>query len=267
MLPSHRTGGVPGTENEEGPKMLFIPRSAALSREQLHKVPVTPRGDRSDRWMGIKHGDLADAVVERANALGLKVNNESWATGNDGAQLFGKLRLSPTEKLEMDIPKGMNLVLGIRHSNDGSYALNFLVGGEVLVCANGMILEVFAPGMSRRHTTGVVLKATIEQGLAKFAEAAKTALAKEVSALQKRELTVPRADRLLVEAGVRGVVPWSMVGKVEALWRTPPHPEFKDRNAWSMFNAFTEAAKEYPPYRQIEVIRAARELVLDVSKN
>jgi hypothetical protein len=26
-------------------------------------------------------------------------------------------------------------------------------------------------------------------------------------------------------------------------WRRPKHPEFADRNAWSLFNAFTEVQK------------------------
>jgi hypothetical protein len=36
-----------------------------------------------------------------------------------------------------------------------------------------------------------------------------------------------------------GVVPASGIGQVLDHWKTPEHAEFKDRNVWSLYNAFT----------------------------
>jgi hypothetical protein len=39
--------------------------------------------------------------------------------------------------------------------------------------------------------------------------------------------------------------------EVLAHWRKPQHEEFRPRNGWSLFNAFTEAYKEINPHTAI----------------
>jgi hypothetical protein len=250
--------------------MFTLKDGIAMKRSTLDKIAVPARkGIVSDRWRGIQHGELADTIIERAEAMGLRVKSERWATLMDGAGLIGTLDIAPTPSLKISLPPGVGLSLGIRHSNNGRYALTFLAGARVFVCSNGMISEIFTPADRRKHTTGVVLSDTIDEGLKHFAEGARTVLGREIGALQGMHLDSKddlKAHHLLVLAGQRGLCPWSQLGKVEKLWRTPPHPEFKARNAWSFYNAFTEVAKEFSPACQIETIHGVRGLLQESAR-
>ena len=48
---------------------------------------------------------------------------------------------------------------------------------------------------------------------------------------------------ILIRSVDVGVCAVSTLPKVLSEWRAPAHPEFKPRNTWSLFNAFTEALK------------------------
>ena len=74
-------------------------------------------------------------------------------------------------------------------------------------------------------------------------------------------------DHALVEAGRRRLFPWSKLGRVERLWREPPHPEFRERTGWSLLNAFTDVAKRFSMAREMRVIDDLRRLVLECAPN
>lgn len=44
----------------------------------------------------------------------------------------------------------------------------------------------------------------------------------------------------------------SQIPEIVEQWRTPDHECFKRRNAWSLFNAFTEATKKLQPTLQVK---------------
>ena len=75
-------------------------------------------------------------------------------------------------------------------------------------------------------------------------------------AYRDTELTQSQADELLALSFRNGCVPGSKLQKVVNEWEEPKHEEFQPRNAWSMFNAFTEVHKESPsqlPNRSIRL--------------
>ncbi len=89
----------------------------------------------------------------------------------------------------------------------------------------------------------------------------------EIAAMQARSLSQSWVDHLLVRAMCANVLPASRLPKVLEAWESPAHEEFRPRTAWSLFNAFTEAAKQRSPRAQIEdtlrlttVFRTALEL-------
>jgi len=51
------------------------------------------------------------------------------------------------------------------------------------------------------------------------------------------------AHDLVIRSCDVGVVPNRTIPEVLREWREPRHMEFEPRNAWSLFNAFTEALK------------------------
>lgn len=250
-------------------QMFTIKDGMAVTRKALVGIGIPSRGGEvTDRWKGVRHSDLADLLVDRAENAGYKVVSDRWATAMDDAALYGTLDLLPSPSMKIEIPRGVGLSLGVRHSNNGRYALTFFAGARVFVCANGMISEIFTPGDRKRHTMNLDLASTIDAGLVQFADGARAGLAKEVKALQGMDYSSElKVHHLLCKAGSSGAVPWSQIGKVESAWKTPPHPEFKPRNGWSLYNAFTEVAKAFSPVNQASAISGVRGIFQEVARD
>ena len=64
-------------------------------------------------------------------------------------------------------------------------------------------------------------------------------------------LSPTRPSRLAHDLTIRAVdcaaITTSQIPDVLREWRTPSHAEFEPRNAWSLFNAFTEVHKTVNP--------------------
>ena len=55
------------------------------------------------------------------------------------------------------------------------------------------------------------------------------------------------AKAKILDAAVKGVMPLRLIPDVYGNYFEPKHEEFKERNAWSLHNAFTEAFKGLKP--------------------
>lgn len=246
--------------------MLRIVGKGRTTREALHRIELPKalpdyRSRSSARWVPVNHGVLADTVVEQAERFGLKTIAEGWTTTRNGLGMLGALTFDRPKGVVL--PKGVQLCLGVRHSNDGYYAMSFMVGATVVVCTNGLIVsEIRAAVLSRKHTKGVELVSVVQRGIERFMHEA-DGIGSVVKSLEDRELTDPQAQRLIAQAGRDGVMPWSMLGAVDEEWRSPTHKEFRERNAWSLYNAFTKVAQRRPPACQMNTINGARGLLLD----
>lgn len=228
-------------------------------RRQLHEldaieVPsVAPwaitRGG-GTRWKPINHGVLARAVIRTAEDGGLVVKEAQWATNPSETDLFGSIVFGPSRGYR--VPKGLSLAIALRHSNAGRYAVTFGFGARVIVCDNGLLAGEHV--VSHKHMKDLRVEVLVEEGISRFRERAS-----EVGALTRRlkaeRLRNAVADRLIVEAGRRGVLPWSQLGKVEGEWRQPSHAAFRERNAWSLYNAFTQVAKTRSASGQLASLR------------
>lgn len=255
-----------------------------VSREALAQIPVTPRGTRSDRWSGIQHGELATQLVRRVEAAGLTVTAERWSVGRSGAHLFGYLDLDP-DQAALDVeraramdesgtleqwqvgfggfnPQLIRLRMGIAHSNDSSLSLQLVVIPVVLVCLNGMSVEGGTVAIQKKHTSGLDLVPVLDEGIQTFVRRSQK-IDETITRLKAVDLCRPeRADHLIVEAGRRFMFPWSQLGRVVYYWRQPPHPEFEERNGWSLMNAFSEVAKRFTMKKEMAAANNIRQLIL-----
>ena len=235
--------------------MLMIESGRIVSRSALRAIPVpqkprwTGRGA-GNAWMPINHGVLADAVVHAAGARGLKVVEEQWATNGSETDLFGAIVFGRSRRVSM--PRGLSPAMALRHSNAGRYAVTFGFGAEVGVCTNGVLYGEHV--VSHKHTRGLSVEALVDEGIDDM-----LARADEVGRFVARLRGTPvgrlLADRVIVEAGRRDVMPWSQLGKVEREWRRPSRNAFRRRTAWSLYNAFTEVNKQRSPAGQLATLR------------
>ena len=240
---------------------MFSLSAAPITPAQLSTIPtpdIAPWASRAlhSRWRPIQHGELAQTLLDQADALGLALDRHTWQVSGPGdTDLFGCLDFRSSPSLE--VPDGLLFSLGVRHSNAGRYALTLVTGARVLVCTNGML--VGEQVLSKRHTDDLDLRATVRRGLeASIAQAG--AVGDWFVRLGATELTGPQADRVMMEAARTGVLSWSALRQVDRAWSEPPHEVFRARTAWSLYNAFTEVARTRSPAVQLKALRGLRHL-------
>ena len=68
----------------------------------------------------------------------------------------------------------------------------------------------------------------------------------EIDRLRARVLTDPEAKALIHDVFVGGVLPVRFLPSVSEMYFAPPFQEWAGRNAWSLHNAFTAAARQMP---------------------
>ncbi len=228
-----------------------------LSELNRIPVPASPPWKLSSRstWTPVNHGTLARTILEESRSLGLRPGEHRWQTNESETDLFGCVDFG--RKTGIDLPRGLNLSIGVRHSNEGRYAVTLVFGAQVLVCENGLITG--EKRLSHKHTSGLDIAGMVREGLAAYIDSAKE-VGRLVRRLKGIKLTETTADHVLVEAGRRQVLAWSHLGKVEGQWREPEHAVFKARTAWSLYNAFTAVIRERSPPQQFRALRSISEL-------
>lgn len=227
--------------------------------EKLSAIPVpsvAPWSDRTrqSRWQPIQHGELAGTLLDEIEGHGLQVHRHTWETSGPGdTDLFGTVDVLGDGGFHL--PEGLCFSIGVRHSNAGRYALTLVTGARVMVCSNGVLVGERV--LSRRHTDDLDLRSVVRVGVSDAVSQA-SSVGDWIEHLQGTRLSSAHADRLMMEAARRKVLPWSSLRRVDEAWRQPPHPVFGARNAWSLYNAFTEAARERRPAVQLRALRGLR---------
>jgi hypothetical protein len=115
-------------------------------------------------------------------------------------------------------------------------------GANVFVCDNLSFMGEVK--LSRKHTRHIMrdLPAIVSRTLGKLADHWNFQ-EKRFDAYKERELSNMQANDLIIRGMLSGACTKTHVMDIVHQWRTPNHDEFKARNAWSMFNAFTEVLK------------------------
>ena len=143
------------------------------------------------------------------------------------------------------------LAIGLRNSYDHSIAVGLVAGTHVFCCDNLAFSGEVA--IRRKHTVNVFrdLPDLIYRMLSQVSSM-RERLEHETAAMKDRQLAAPDAHHLMVEAVRGNALPASKLPKVIEYWERPKYPEFADRNAWSLYNAFTEVQKSRSPRVQSE---------------
>jgi hypothetical protein len=207
-----------------------------VEREALAGVK-TPRG--TETWFPIPHAKLLDGVQKTVEKSGLRVVAEAHALACEGLRYFGLLQLANGSN-----PADYSLVVGLRNSHDRSIVAGLAVGSGVFVCDNLAFSGDVVIG--RKHTRNVErdLPTLIEGAVGRLGEL-RLHQDSRIAAYKKTEFSDGRAHDLVIQALDSRVVPVTRIPDVLKEWREPRHPEFgKEKNAWRLFNAFTETLKD-----------------------
>lgn len=162
---------------------------------------------------------------------GHEITTEEYGVTPDGMRFFGVIQLASKYGDYTD-------VVGLRNSNDKAFPVGVSYGSQVFVCDN--LAFIGENVVKRRHTAKLLrdLPGLVMEMIAPLA-AARERQYETIQAYKGTQVDQLLADYILMEAFRRDVLPWAHLQKVFTEWEHPSHDVFEDRNAWSMFNAFT----------------------------
>jgi len=210
-----------------------------VDREELFETS-TPAA--TDTWYPLAHRDLVTEVEGQLEDAGFTLDAESHALSHAGARYFGVFEVSIPDRPEQE----HGWVVGIRNSHDKTYPAGLVAGSHVLCCDNlSFTGEV---RISRKHTKFAVrdLRHLTSRAVGQLGDRFQK-LDERIMAYRERPLTNPKAHDLIIKAIDCRAITTTQVPQVLQEWREPSHDEFRPRNAWSLFNAFTEAHKGINP--------------------
>ncbi len=207
----------------------------SLNRQQLMGIQ-TPSATLS--WSPLPHHELLEKVEDRLIDNGLRIHNTRHTTSHENNRYFG------TVELYSEQGRDYRRMVGIRNSHDKRYSASIIAGARVICCANGLFVgELLC--LARKHTSR--LHEDLDQRLDESFERLLEEWAlndRRISMYKDTEINDQEAHDLIIRCVDNGAIAPSAVPKVLREWRTPWHPEFHPRNAWSLHNGFTETLKE-----------------------
>lgn len=243
------------------------------TRQDLHDIPVTPRGRRSSRWLGLQHGEFIERVIELLRTeFNIVPHNEVYAVSPNDAVLIGGFELAtpsknPNQPTLMSIPGAPSLSaysFGMRHSNDSRFAVTCVSGGRVMICENGI-----ANGEEKwkhKHTSGFNLKDFILNGLKRFLSKLQD-IAKAVTQMASIQIDQPTFDGLLLALGRSNILPWRLLGEVDKNWLNDgTNPNFSGSTLWDWYNTVNQQIKQLPVIHQYTSLQKAFQLGFNLTE-
>ncbi len=202
----------------------------------------TQTPDSTDTWYPLSHRSLIHEIEAHLESAGFNIEGETHALSHDGARYFGVFQVNSPGRLRGE----HGWVVGIRNSHDKTYPAGLVAGTHVLCCDN--LAFTGEVKISRKHTRFAArdLRHLTSRAVGQLGDRFRQ-LDERIAAYRGRTLTAPKAHDLVIKAiDCRAITP-SQVPGVLAEWRESKHEEFHPRNAWSLFNAFTEVHKGLNP--------------------
>jgi hypothetical protein len=224
----------PPTTKRPRPNLCLHCGAQTVERKLVQLVP-TPRA--TDTWTPIPHLELVTQVERTLKSNGLVVGTQAHSLTRDGARYFG---LMEVQREEFD--EDYCWVLGLRNSHDKTFPAGITAGASVFVCDSlSFSGEV---KLARKHTRFITrdLPQLVQGAVGKLMDRWNHQDTR-LSIYKLTEIEDRTAHDLIVRATDVGVCPNKLVPRVLREWREPRHDVFIPRNAWSLFNAFTEALK------------------------
>lgn len=210
----------------------------SVSREQVLGVD-TP--DPTDTHFPIPHGSLINLLEDKLPTYGLQVVNEAHGMHDDGSNYFGMFQVAGGDGAAVG-SDDFSLVVGLRNSHTKKFSAGLCCGAGVFVCDNLSFSGEITIG--RKHTRHIMddLPNLMYKAVGRLVNARNTQ-EERIAAYKQYEVSNKEADHLIMEGFRKGAIGVTKIADVLKQWETPAHPEFAERNAWRLFNGFTEVYK------------------------
>lgn len=192
----------------------------------------------TNTWQPIPHIELIERVEEALELNHLQIGSMAHSLSHEGLRYFGLIEVRSQELFKNDY----GLVLGIRNSHDKTFPAGLVAGASVFVCDNLSFSGEIR--VTRKHTRFIRRDlVTLVQGSIGKLMTAWHQQDQRIERYKQHDLTDEQVHDLVIRSVDVGVLPNRKVPDLLKEWREPRHEEFIDRNAWSLFNGYTEVLK------------------------
>jgi hypothetical protein len=201
-------------------------------------VENIPTPGATHTWTPIPHSQLIQQVEKTLSANRLTVGTFAHSLSHDGNRYFGLMEVTNGENEE-----DYCWVLGLRNSHDKRFPAGFVAGASVFVCDNLSFSGEIK--ITRKHTRFICrdLPQLVEAGIGRLMDKWHDQHTR-FDAYKGKRINDTAAHDIIIRSTDVGVCSNRMIPDVLHQWREPKHEEFKQRNVWRLFNAFTETLKD-----------------------
>lgn len=213
---------------------------------ELDELKTIPLPASTPTYTPVSHYDLSNSIRTIGQDLlsDYQLTQEQYGIAREGKQLFAVLTFKADHS-------EMGLSIGFRNSTDKSMSIGIAVGSQVYVCSNLMMTGDIT--VMKKHTANVletledVTINTLYRAQYTFGQ-----LVKDSEVLKAQGMNDEDAFKMIGLLFGHGVLTPNQLNPVKNFWLKPLHDEFQARNAFSFYNACTEALKTSPPMNVME---------------
>jgi len=237
--------------------MIHTPDSGMVTKEQAFAIKVP---EQTRTYTPVPNAELWDMLQKTAESKGLKLGEPQMGVAHKGQRLFGVADITNQDHLDEEV----RLTLGFRNSYNRTLSVGVCFGSRVFVCDNLCFTgyasedEDAVGNVHKRHHSDVFegLQVRLEEAMSKF-DIFKSYQDTSFNRMKEISLTDAEAHHLIIESAKAEAITAKDCMKVANEWAFQSHcpdneadaanwhKEFMPRNAWSLFNAFTEIHKGF----------------------
>ena len=226
------------------PNLLLHCGAAVVERREVYRTQ-TP--DSTSTWYPMPHRHLLEEVESQLWDSGLEIKSETHALSHEGARYFGIIEVAKQSSEHDDY----TWIIGLKNAHDMSMSAGLVAGTRVFVCDNLAFSGLVK--IQRKHTRFAArdLRHLTNRAIGKLSGRLQR-LDERIERYKNARVTDLQAHDMMVRAVDAKAITNSQIPEIVEQWRKPDHECFKRRNAWSLFNAFTEATKKLQPTLQVK---------------
>ncbi len=209
--------------------------SVRVSKEQLLQIEPPAA---TNTWKPVAHGILVNTLAEVLSTRGITVKKEEYAVQRQGNILFGVMDLAWGSTIDY------YAALGLRTSNDKSFAIQIAIGARVVVCDN-LLMSGELIALKRKHTAGLELAGELAGGVDRYMLGYEQ-LRKGIARLKQSEVSVTEVRELIFTVFTRKIVPLRLFPHIAGNYaRNEDWP--KPISLWDVHTVFTLFLKKLTP--------------------
>jgi hypothetical protein len=222
----------------------YINGSTEIDYSHLASLPQPQ--SLGNRHYPVHHKTFTDLVLNKTRSLNYTIEEARFGL-DDKQNLFGYIKIDKADGSANGVFKH---VIGIRNSLCQKFRAGLVAGTSVMVCDNLAFFGEIATGHKNTQHIMDNLPGRIDGMMSQIQDNWK-AQAQRYDTYADTKLSEQEAESLVTKACRRNLaLPKSRLDDVLDEYENPRHDAFSDRNAWSLFNAFTEILKESPTMLQ-----------------